>query len=146
MKKLLTLYDLPKALELLYSMTSKEWWHYSLLTKVHKVWYDYLKETARTMKIMKCVNLDQCAIGRVHNIWSIPTQDPLIVHRAANHFKMLVHRYPLHTSYTSKSTSTICPCCKSQDESLEHFLIIGDSLKQAQKPHLSHIQASLGIM
>ena len=37
MKKLLTLYDLPKPLELLYSMTAKEWWHDCVTIKMNQL-------------------------------------------------------------------------------------------------------------
>ena len=36
-KKLLNLYNLPKPLELLYSVTSKERWHDCVIAKMHKV-------------------------------------------------------------------------------------------------------------
>ena len=39
----------------------------------------------------------------------------------------------------------MCPCCQSQDESLEHFLIICDSVKEAREPHLSNITTFMEI-
>ena len=90
------------------------------------------------MSSLSYVNIDQCTTGRSHPIWCNST-DPLIIYRATIHAKLLVQRYPIYSCHVSNSSTRLCPCCKSTEESLEHFLLDCPNLKTARHPHLQHI-------
>ena len=92
------------------------------------------------MSTLQHISLDTFSFGKCHSIWSGTTTDPLTVHRAAVHVKLAVHRYPINTSHLSKSKSAICPCCKTHEETMTHFLIQCRMLRAARLTHLNNIR------
>ena len=139
-KLLLETYGLPSPLQLLYCMATKDQWRKCVTTHVHKLWYDQLKTEARAKKTLNHINLDNCKPGMLHSIWDLDTTDPLIAIRASIHAKILVQRYPLNTSRTSKSNTDICPCCDEQEETLAHFLLDCPELQQERTKHIQTLK------
>ena len=64
------------------------------------------------------------------------TSDPLAVLRATVHAQLLIQRYPLNTSHTSKQRLAPCPCCLQCEETLEHFLIHCPGLSMVRDRYL----------
>lgn len=145
-KRLLSKYDLPTPLEALYEMPSKESWKKLVKSNVTTLWINELTETARAMTTMKYVNLDKCKFGQYHSVWAIQSTDPLMVHRAAIHAKILVQRYPLNTSHTSRSKTTQCPCCNTCEETLQHFLLECTKLETVRNTHINCIKNNMFAM
>ena len=122
-KKLLARYELPGPVELLYSMKSKDVWKACVKQHVWCHWYKQLREEAESKSTLRYLNLEGCEPGKVHHVWAQDSLDPLAVHRATVHAHILVQRYPINTSHTSKRKSHPCPCCQTSEETLEHFLL-----------------------
>ena len=142
-KKLLSKYNLPRPIQLLYSMSSKEQWKRCVKHHVITYWMDELRETAKGMSTMSYINMDSCQYNSPHPVWELGTTDPLIVHRAAVHTKLLVQRYPINTSHTSRTKAKTCPCCESLDETLQHFILECPMLARTRSQLLPRIIATL---
>ena len=122
-KKLLSQYGLPRPIQLLYSMCSKTEWKKCVKSHVTSYWFDQLRDAASRMVTLTHLNLDACHVNDIHPVWDTNSTDPIITHRAAIHTKILVQRYQLYTSHTSRQSTNTCPCCKTADETLLHFII-----------------------
>ena len=142
-KKLLTQYELPRPVQLLYNMSSKAEWKKCVRHHVTKFWYDQLRDTASRMVTLTHLNLDSCQHNVIHPIWNTDSTDPIITHRAALHTKLLVQRYQIYSSHTSRQSSSTCPCCKTADETLAHFILECKTLAPARSQTVPSIIAIL---
>ena len=138
-KKLLERYQLPKPSELLYSMHYQETWKKQVKEQVEKAWTTQLQEIASEKSTLKYVKLSACCSAECHPVWSTNTSDPIVVHKAMIHAKLLVQRYPLRTSHMTSSKTTTCPCCGEMEETLKHFAIECTALQRIRAPHLADI-------
>ena len=121
---------------MLYNTPSKEKWKALIRNKVTTTWYNVLKNEALSMKTLEHVNIEKCQPRESHCVWNTTSTDPLESYRATIHAKILVQRYPLHTSHTTQSKNTLCPCCNTSEETLHHFMITCPVLNQACLPYL----------
>ena len=137
-KKLLYLYDLPKPLEVLYSIIHQDSWKKCVKVMVRRYWTENLMDTARSMKTMAYINLQQLGLDP-HHVWPRDTSDPLVIYRSTVHAKLIIQRYPLYTSHMSRASSTVCPCCHEAEETIEHFIVICVTLQHALAPHIPKI-------
>ena len=139
-KKLLVTYKLPTPAAMLYDDSpSKEAWKQTVQTHVREHWRREIIQQAHSMSSLLYLNPDSFCVGSCHNVWSGTITDPLAVHRASVHAKILVQRYPINSSHTAKSKTSSCPCCHAPEESLEHFLLHCRMLRSARIPHLQTI-------
>ena len=138
-RKLLIKYDLPRPAELLYSMKGKQEWKRCVKVHIQKYWYEYLKEAAKCKSTLEYLNTDICHPGVVHPVWSTCNSDPLTIHRAVIHAHLLTQRYPINTSHTSKRKSSPCPSCKTEEETLEHFILKCKGLAHIRTQYLPYI-------
>ena len=142
-KKLLHQYNLPQPAELLYNMMGKCEWKKRVKQCVWDSWYKWLKEEALNKSTLKYLNLEYCQPGIIHPVWAQDELDPLAHHRATVHVHLLVQRYPINTSHTSKKKSSPCPCCQAEEETLEHFLLKCKQTAHIRSQYLPHIVRSL---
>ena len=99
-------------------------WKRMLNTAVKGYWEKSLKEEAGTKTTLKHLNLDACSMTASHPVWSLSKMDKINVSKAMVHAKLLVGRYPLMGGSTRvRGSPTSCPLCKSDPETLEHFLL-----------------------
>ena len=119
---LLKKYDLPSPLPLLYSTPSKDVWKKCVKAKIHNHWHEQLRNEAKSKSTLDKLNTDECQFKKTHHIWNMRSTDPLCVQRAVVHAQMLIQRYPVNSSHTSKQKAQPCPACKDPDETLKHFL------------------------
>ena len=85
------------------------------------------------------INLERCQPGKIHRVWDLPSTDPIIVHRASIHAKVMVQRYPIYTCKISRSQTETCPCCDSEPETMVHFLLLCKTLQVAREKELTNI-------
>ena len=130
-------------MKLIFSMASKEQWAKCIKNHIQMKWYKDLRDQAKAMKSLALLNPEHCHPGTFHTVWDIHTTDPIVVVRASIHAKLLVQRYPINTNRTSQSASEMCPCCKDQPETLQHFLIDCKELEECRTKHLEMLKALL---
>ena len=84
-----------------------------------------------------------CSPGKAHHVWHYFTSDPREVQRADIHTRILVQRYPVNSSHTSRQKHSPCPCCGEADETLQHFLVTCSALASTRQPYLAKIETLL---
>ena len=126
---------------MLYMTLPKQQWKKCVKASVSHYWMEQLYEDAKGKSTLQYLNLDHCIQDTPHHIWTSTTSDPLQVHRAAVHVQLLVQRYPISTSHTAKHKSDMCPCCKSAEETLLHFLTCCKALANTRSQHMPAIIA-----
>ena len=142
-RKLLAKYELPSPAIMLYNPPPKGPWRSLVQTQVREHWCKEIKQQASTMSTLHFLNTHSYHVGSCHCIWAGTIADPLAVYRASVHMKILMQRYPINTSHTSKSRTSTCPCCHNGEETLAHFLIQCRMLRSARIPHLQTIVSIL---
>ena len=142
-KHLLDQYNLPRALDMLYSSTTKAEWKRCINAHVIPYWMDLLYEEARTKSTLSFLHLEQCTYNTPHHIWAATTSDPLQVHKACIHAQMLIQRYGISSSHTAKNKSDQCPCCKTEQETMLHFILKCKALADTRSTYLPPIIAIL---
>ena len=85
------------------------------------------------------INIDALKISSVHPVW-LNLHNKLNIRKAHVVAKLLFQRYPLSGSHTSgKARSSKCVLCKSDSETVAHFLLHSTSLKSGRDPFLPRI-------
>jgi glutaredoxin len=140
-RNLLKLYQLPSALTLMENTPKKGEWKRMLNTAVKGYWEKSLKEEASTKTTLKHLNLDACSMTASHPVWSLSKMDKINVSKAMVHAKLLVGRYPLMGGSTrTRGSPTSCPLCKSDPETLEHFLLKCSSSHHVRSKYTDEIE------
>lgn len=135
-RRILALYNLPPAITILQSPTTKQAWKRQCTDAVNRTWMTKLKDRAAGMKSLKYLNTDACKIGSVHPVWQCGS-DPVQARMAAIHAKLLVQRYPLASSHCAgKRQSPNCPACNVATEDLEHFLLKCNQLQHTRQSNM----------
>ena len=146
-KGLLKKYNLPRAVELLYSMKTKHEWKKCVKHHIQNYWMKQIIDDAKAKSTLEYLITDKCGPGKIHNVW-VTSTDPLIINRATIHVKLLVQRYPINTNQTQRQSNTLCPCCHLEDETLDHFILKCKkhcSVRHVQLPKIISILESFNI-
>ena len=139
-QNLLKLYNLPSAFTLLFQQPTKDRWKRMVKGAVLNKWEKQLKEEACKKKTLHLINLEACSLSAVHHVWRLGAADTLTVLKATTKAKLLVQRYPLFYSRTSGvNYGRNCPLCKSEPETLAHFLLDCQELSSVRKPHINKL-------
>jgi hypothetical protein len=144
-QKTIRKYDLPSIYSLIETPPTKLAWKATVKSAVCHYWNLKLKEEAENMTTLSYLDTSQCSVeGKVHSNWQLGSKDPLTVYKASIKAKMLVQRYPIHSSRTSgRKYGTPCPLCSEPQEDLEHFLLNCAQLQEARKTPILRLTALL---
>jgi hypothetical protein len=142
-RRLLHMYDLPTAYELLKHPPSKLAWKQTVKTAIYEYHHNKLLEEATERSSLVCMNTSVYCAGMLHPMWK-DLVTPVDIRRVTVVAQLLVGRYPLATSRTRGKaiSSNICPLCKNEPETLEHFLLyctVSDDIRCTHLPHLLYI-------
>jgi hypothetical protein len=143
-RNLLKMYQLPAALTILENTPPKGQWKRMLNEAVRNHWDKSLKDEAITKSTLKHLNLDACNMATSHPVWQLSKRDKINVSKAMVHAKLLVGRYPLMGGSTrTRGTSTQCPLCKLEPETLEHFLLECSSSQHIREQCIKDIKREI---
>ena len=146
---LLKQYRLPSGFSLLEYTPEKERWKRIVKAAVLNKWERDLKEHAESKSTLSLLNLDICNLSHVHPVWRLGSANSLTVLKATTKAKLLVQRYPLFYNRISWiNYGKPCPLCKSEAETLSHFLLECASLRTTRQPFMPKIRdliAAAGI-
>ena len=138
-KKLLEEYKLPRSSELLTNPPSKNQWRKMVKDAVHTTWTKRLKESARDMTSTQFLNLNACSTDHMHPVWQ-NLSSQLCIRKATVRVLLLIQRYPLATSpLAGNKRSDMCPLCKTEPETVTHFVLRCKMLCQTRVRYLNHI-------
>lgn len=138
---LLKRYHLPSAFSLLENQPDKEGWKRVVKAAVLSDWEEDLKKEAKRKSTLALVNLNACSLTSTHLVWRLGAADHLSVLKASTKAKLLVQRYPLFYSRTAGvNYGHLCPLCKSDPETLSHFLMDCPVLSHVRRPHMENLR------
>jgi hypothetical protein len=139
-RQLLAHYELPPLRNILQDPPGKGYWKRLTRQAVLSVWENKLKEEAKSMSTLSHLAIDSCKIGKTHRVWQLEGRSILEVTKATVKAKLLVSRYPLHSSRTSGSRyGQNCPLCQAEKETITHFLLDCPVLEAERRPLLEEI-------
>ena len=121
-RKVLSKYSLPSAFEMFNNPMKKEEFKKKIKEHIRSYWEKKLQDGCKEKSSLKYLNLNACAIGTPHSIYSMKNTDPVYVHMNVIKARLLTLRYNLAASHVTKSTSGMCPICLTKPETLCHFL------------------------
>jgi hypothetical protein len=143
-QRLLIHYRLPTIPSLLDSPPQKLAWSNRVRAAVTNTWEATIKDEAIQMKTLSYLTLENCIPGSVHPVWQLGNSSGQEVAKATVKARLLVQRYPLHTSRTSgQQYGKPCPLCHSINETTEHFLLQCTALDSVRQPTLHDITAAI---
>ena len=134
-KKLLQKYSLPTAFSLLQHPPKREAWKKSVKQAVHSYWTQDLREAASEMSSLIYLNIYECSTSTMHPVY-LNVHSPLDVLKATVQAKVLTKRYPTAASSCSGTRSKCCPLCGTENETIEHFLLVCPSLINVRMPYM----------
>jgi hypothetical protein len=138
-RKVLHRYELPTAYQILNNPPNKRTWKRMVETAVHHYWFRELTEQAMTKSTLSLLDIATCNPGQLHSVWN-HNADPLEAHMATVKARVLVQRYPLYSSYCAgPKKSSLCPLCKSEEETVQHFLLQCTALAEPRLHYLKEI-------
>jgi hypothetical protein len=121
-------YGLGSPLELLERPMSKARWKKKVNKAVNYYWTKTLQQEASEKSSLSYLNIENCVIGKPHQVWATVTDNPRDVQRAVIKARMLTGVYTLQSHRvtfarrTTNTTSAKCPLCQNEDETIQHFL------------------------
>ena len=137
LREIASKYQLPSPHMVMANPQSKTRWKRKVRDKVTAYWEEKLKLQAKEMKSLKLLNIGYCKIGSTHPVWS-NTNDPMQVTMACTKAALLTGRYPLTSMKCSgKRRQENCPLCRESPETMSHFLLECQKLKE---PRISHFR------
>ncbi|CAM1306202.1 Uncharacterised protein r2_g1589 [Pycnogonum litorale] len=79
LSELTDIYELPSPHDLIVSPPTKYQWNKLVNNAVNSHWLSKLSKEAKEKSTLKLVNLQDCKIGKVHNIWSSCGSEPFAI-------------------------------------------------------------------
>ena len=134
------MYQLPTPLELAKKPPTKQIWKQVVKEAIKAYWINSLKEETGRMKALKHLNLDMCEMGFSHPVW-VCGLDPLQATMASTKATLLVGRYPVTAEKCAgKKQQQLCPLCHDSPETVSHFLIECQTLREQREPYMQQLQ------
>jgi hypothetical protein len=140
LRQVLHMYKLPSSLQLANAPPLKKKWKLTVKSAVTTHWEEKLKEKAASMKSLRNLNLDMCAIGFSHPVW-VCGPDPLQATMAAIKAMILTGRYPVTAEKCAgRKQLLLCPLCNTAPETVPHFLIECEALQDVRNSYMQQLQ------
>lgn len=138
--KLLSKYNLPSAHDLLVVPPSKLQWKNTVHAAVYNYWNDALRAEAEQKVSLKYLNIDNCRLGTIHQVWSTVHPHQRDVSRATIKARLLTGCYTLQANkakFNQNKIDPTCLLCKEDPETREHFIACCSRTNHIREPFLS---------
>jgi len=138
---LLVKYDLGDVDDYLQNPLNKSQWRLKVHKTVVNYWTEYIDRIARTYSSLKYMNI-QYSPGKFHPLIQAGCSSALEVTRLPTRFRLLTGTYVLQVNrcrFNQYAISAVCPNCKVEDETVEHFLLRCSALEQVRAPVMCEI-------
>ncbi|MES9884980.1 MAG: reverse transcriptase family protein [Sedimenticola sp.] len=148
-KKILLKYELNDPLELLNNPPQKLYWKKTVNTAVNNFWKERIKQHAAQYSSLKYLNLDLYEPGKRHPLIE-NIKNEREINRVSVKMKMVTGTYILQVnraSFNQNQPDPVCMLCRTEDETITHFLLVCPGLSTVRQPILaSVINASAGVV
>ena len=132
-------YDLPTISEILIEAPTKNTWRKIVREQVHTFWKDKLQSTASNMSTLQFMNINMSTESH-HTVRII--RNPNMTKKANVKFRLLTGTYSLQYTrvhvYRQQMSAT-CLLCKTDDETLQHFILTCPTLNTVRELHIHKI-------
>ena len=135
-------YNLPSPLDILQAPMSKGRWKKLVDSSVNRYWMEILLERANTYSSLRHLSVDNYKIGKVHPILRLGPYSGRAANRISVKAKLLTGTYILQTNRTVFNNTAVdpqCLLCKTEEETLHHFLIVCPALQSVRLELLGDI-------
>jgi exonuclease III len=138
-------YSLPSHHQLVESPPSKLSWKRMVKNSVASYWTRELLRKARLQSTLKYINLENCKIGTIHQVWDTVT-DARDATRASAKVKLLTGSYTLQANkavFNQFQVNKTCLLCDDGPEDRKHFLVDCIKLRDVRNNYISELQSLL---
>lgn len=143
---LLHKYDLPNIFRIRDAFKSKGALKEAIKQGVDSYVTTQWQSEATDRSTLRYLNVNSCAVGKVHISWSSTSNSVRDVRRAHIKVRMLTGSYVLQANrskFNKSEVSPICPLCKLAPEDLRHFILECPSLHDVRGGYLEEIEKTL---
>ncbi|KAJ8317772.1 hypothetical protein KUTeg_004677 [Tegillarca granosa] len=124
-------------------------WKLTVKRKVNEYWLREILESVQEKSTLKFWNCSDTEINKCHPIWEYSGSDVISVMKASVRAKLITGTYLLQynrAKYSNRKVTDLCPLCKTDKETVRHFLTECQVLETTRLPkRLSNIQQEYGI-
>ena len=123
--KLAAKYSLPSTHKMMSNPITESQWKQLVKREVTKFWCIKTKETASNKSSLKYIDLENISLKQPANIWTYTRQNNRHVTKSIIRCRLLAGVGALNGTrslFKTKSTNPMCPLCKEETETTEHFL------------------------
>ena len=141
----LTKYGLPDGHSILVDPPPKARWKESVNSAVDSFWLNKLRDGAASKSSLKYINWDFYSTMAPHHVWSTASPDVMDTQRAAIKARLLTGTYTLQEMKAKyyPGTEATCQLCKTEPESMGHFLLSCKCLEQTREYHMQHLRQAV---
>ena len=140
-RRLLAVYSLPSAFDLVDHPPHPEAWKNMVTTAVNQYWEERICSVAATYPSLRFMDTQTLKIGTAHPAVTSISSNPFDTVRSRVRLKLLTGSYVLQSNRPAfnQSYSRQCVLCKSGDETREHFLLICPALQEDRAERIGEV-------
>jgi hypothetical protein len=140
-KVVLHKYGLPSAFSVLHDPPNKPRWKRLVKQAITSYWNVELRKEASHKTSLLNFSYSACNIGTIHPAWDTAYYSAIDIQRACVKVKMLTHQYlTAEKSAKYKGTSSACPVCLSETETLAHLILYCPITAAERRRGISQLQ------
>ena len=111
--------------------------------KLVEYWKEVLVSETQKKSSLQFWNPSSLEYNVCSQIWTCAGRDPVSVHKANIHVKLVSGTYILQTSkaeFNQYEVSSQCPLCGIEPEDLVHFMLTCEKLEEVRQPFISKLE------
>ena len=132
-KRILKVFGLPSAYELLENVPSKENWKQMFKSKMNSHVHSLWKEDISTKTSLKYLNTDLLTVRKSHPVWNSVRCNIQDIRRAQIKCKILTGAYVFQANranFNQYKVDPTCKFCEKESEDRDHFISCCESLRE----------------
>ncbi|KAK3089516.1 hypothetical protein FSP39_004221 [Pinctada imbricata] len=130
-------YDLPSPLSILNTPLGKNRWKALTDKQVTRFWTQELQRQAATYSTLRLLSIDGLCLGKIHPILRLGTHARTDINKISTKTKLMTGTYILQSTraaFNHVPIDPMCLLCKSEEETLHHFLIKCPAMSDVRDP------------
>ena len=138
-RDILELYSLPTAYSIHDNPPTKESWKEQVKLCIHQYIKCLWTQDIEIKSSLKYLNPESVKVGKTHQIYTYVRNSTFDVRRAEIKARLLTGTYTLQSNrarFKQFNADSICPLCKREPESREHYIVTCESLIDVRTPYL----------
>ena len=148
-KQILHKYDLPEPVYLLHDIRSekaKKHWKNIIKKEINAFWHFKNVNEIQGKSTLRYLKLQEGSTKYPHQLWLGSKTSPRVSHKSIIKAKILTDTYRLQSNkakFNKYEVDPTCILCKKDSETLEHFVLNCEALKEKRDPYIDNILRSI---